>query len=156
MYFFTSFVYNILNRYRNHLILFDSIPVGFTGVASERPAPAFTNEISDDALFFAAGVNFTNANALVRVQSLSPQYDWMADNRAAPQDTPITCLAGIPTGVTPMLPLVQPYFLKRQGRLRQQFTNSATAPTTGGLWTWAILKLIDPIDGGWDYSMGIV
>jgi len=154
MFYFTKYVYQILDRYRNHLELVDSIPIGFTGTVSERLAPVVTNEIDADALYFAAHVNFTNANAMVRIVSISPQYQWMANNDATPQDTPISAIAGISTQAMPLLPLIQPFFIKKQGRLQMSFTNSATSPTTGGIWTWRMLKLVDPINGGWDYSKG--
>jgi hypothetical protein len=154
MYYFTKYVYQILDRYRSHLELVDTIPIGFTGVANERPAPVFTNDISEDLLYFAAAVNFSNAGALVRIRSISPQYEWMADDQATPQDTPVNALAGIFSQALPNLPLIQPFFVKAQGRLQMSFTNSAAAPTTGGLWTWRALRLTNPINGGWDYSLG--
>lgn len=153
MYFFSRYVYQILDRYKNHLELIDSIPIGFTGVVNERPAAVFTNEVSSDMLYFAAHVNFTAA-AFVRIKSVSPQYEWMANDDATPQDTPISAIAGLTTQAMPVLPLVQPFFVKAQGRLQMQFTNAAAAPATGGIWTWRLLKLVDPINGGWDYSIG--
>jgi hypothetical protein len=156
MYYFTKYIYHILDFYGTHLELIDTIPIGFTGVASERPAPVFTNEISEDALYFAATVNFSNAAALVRIRSISPQYEWMADDAATPQDTPINAIAGVFSQSLPVLPLIQPFFLKKQGHLQMQFTNSPAAPTTGGLWTWRALRLTNPRNGtGWDYSMGL-
>ncbi len=158
MFFFTKYIYQILDRYRTHLELIDTIPIGFTGVASERPAPIFTNEVSEDVLYFAAAVSFSNAGAFVRIRSISPQYEWMADDSAVPQDTPINAIAGVFSQALPILPLVQPFFVKKQGRLQMQFTNSAVAPTTGGLWTWRALRLTNPITDalgtGWDYSLG--
>jgi hypothetical protein len=35
-----------------------------------------------------------------------------------------------------------------------QFTNAAAAPATGGIITWRALRLREPINGGWDYSIG--
>jgi hypothetical protein len=154
MYYFTKYIYQIMDQYRGHVILYDTVPIGFTGAASERLAPILTDEISADALFFAAHVNFTNANALVRIRSISPQYDWMANQTAVPQDTPISAIAGVSTQAMPVLPLVQPFFVKAAGRIQMIFTNSAAAPTTGGTWTWHVLKLLDPIGSGWDYNVG--
>ncbi len=155
MFFFTKYIYQILDLYRTHVELIDTVPIGFTGVASERPAPVFTNEVSEDTLYFAAAVSFSNAAALVRIKSISPQYEWMADDAATPQDTPINAIAGVFSQAMPILPLIQPFFLKAQGRLQMQFTNSPAAPTTGGLWTWRALRLTNPIRGtGWDYSVG--
>jgi hypothetical protein len=156
MYNFSNYTYKILDKYRNHLVIFDTFAIGFTGAASERLPPVYSNAIDTDALFFAAHVNFSNANALVRIKAQSPNYEWMANQNATPQDTPINAIAGISTQSLPQLPLVAPFFVKAQGRLQHIFTNSANSPTTGGYWTWAMLKLIDPIDGGWDYSMGLI
>lgn len=154
MFFFTKYIYHILDHYRTHLELIDTIPIGFTGVASERPAPVFTNEVSEDILYFAAAVNFSDAGVLVRIRSISPQYEWMADDAAIPQDTPVNAIAGVFSQALPILPLVSPFFVKRQGRLQMQFTNSAAA-ITGGLWTWRALRLTNPYNGdGWNYGMG--
>jgi len=158
MLFFTKYVYQILDRYQTHLELIDTIPIGLTGVANERVAPVLTNEVSEDVLYFAAAVNFSNAGVLVRIQSVSPQYEWMANDDPTPQDTPVNAIAGVFSQALPILPLVQPFFVKKQGRLRMTFTNSAAAPTTGGLWTWRALRLTNPITDqygtGWDYGMG--
>jgi hypothetical protein len=156
MYFFNRFTLGIMSLYRTHLVMFDTILTGFTGTASERPPAAPTSEIDEDCLWFAAGVNFTNANALVRIKSISPQYEWMSNNDQTPIDTPIPAIAGTAAQVLPMLPLIQPFFTKANGRILHYFTNSASAPTTGGEWTWALLRLADPLDGkGWNYGMPI-
>lgn len=154
MYNFSKYTYQILDRYRTHLVLFDALPIGFTGTATERLPPIYSNAIDADALFFAAHINFSNSEALVRINSVSPQYIWMANQTAVPQDTPLSAIAGVTTQSLPQLPLIIPFFVKAQGRLQHIFTNGTTTPTTGGIWTWAMLKLVDPIDGGWDYSIG--
>lgn len=157
MYYFTKYVYQILDRYQNHLELEDTIPIGFTGVASQRVAPVFTNENSEDTLYFAANVNFTAGQAieaLVRIRSISPQYEWMANDDQTPQDTPVSAIAGIGGTAMPVVPLIQPFFIQRQGRLQMQFTNSVATPITGGLFTWRALRLTGPINGGWSYSLG--
>jgi len=153
MYTFNKYVERILDKYRTHLELVDTVPIGFDGVASRKPAPVFTSQVSADILFFAAYVDFTASDVLVRIQSRSPQYQWMANNNNTPQDTPIGAIAGITTQVMPLLPLISPFFLKANGQLQLQFTNSATAPVTNGSITWRGIKLVDPIDGGWDYGM---
>lgn len=154
MWWISPYTKHILSQYREHLEFIDSLQIGFTGVASERPAPVLTNEVSVDTLYFAASVNFNNAAALVRITTISPQYQWMVNREATPQDTPIHAVAGVFSQVSPILPLIKPFFVKAQGRLLHQFTNSATTPTTGGTWVWRALKLIDPIDGGWDDLKG--
>src|SRR5215510_4504390 len=155
MYFFTKYVYYILDFYRTHLELIDTVPIGFTGVAAERPAPVFTNENSEDAFYFAAAVDFSNSEALVRIRSISPQYEWMADTRQTPIDTPVNAIAGVFSQALPVIPLIQPFFIKKQGRLQMSFTNGSAAPVTGGRWTWRALKLTNPVNGtGWDYGVG--
>jgi hypothetical protein len=155
MYFFTRYTYQILDKYRTHLELVDTIPIGFTGVAGEKPAAVFTNEISEDMLYFAAAVNFSNADVRIRIRSISPQYEWMANDDPTPVDTPVNALAGVFSQNMPVLPLVVPFFVEKNGRLQMQFTNAAAAPITGGLWTWRALRLSNPIDGvGWNYSLG--
>jgi hypothetical protein len=156
MFYFNKYTERILDKYKNHIELIDSIAIGFTGAASERLAPIYTSEVNTDTLFFAAAVNFANPDALVRIKAISPQYEWMANNDPTPQDTPINAIAGVSTQALPILPIITPFFVKANGRLQMIFTNSANNPTTGGVWTWRRLKLIDPIEGGWDYSMGVL
>lgn len=157
MYFFTEYTKKILNLYRNHLIFFDTIPIGFTGVASERPAPSANNEVSEDVLYFGGELSFSNAGVLVRIRSISPQYEWMVNDDATPQDTPANAVFGVFSQALPIIPWVSPFFVKKQGRLQLQWTNSAAAPTTGGFVTLHGLRLTNPVNnGGWDYGMGLV
>jgi len=98
MYYFNNYVYEILKYYRAHIVLEDTISIGFTGVATQRVAPVFSNENSEDALYVAASVDFTAAQAIeaqVRIKSVSPQYEWMANDDDIPIDTPVGALAGI-------------------------------------------------------------
>jgi hypothetical protein len=154
MYRYNKYVKHILSKYREHLEFIDPLQTSFTGVASERPAPVLTNEVSVDTLYYGAFVNFTNLAALVRIASLSPQYQWMSNHDPVPQDTPIHHVAATSDQIAIIQPLMNPFFVKAQGRLLHQFTNSPADPTTGGIWVWRALKLIDPIDGGWDYEKG--
>lgn len=156
MYFFNKFTYKILDLYQTHLIFFDTIPIGFAGVASERPAPVFTNEVSEDVLYFGGELSFSNAGVLVRIKAISPQYEWMVNDDATPQDTPANAVFGVFSQSLPIIPWVSPFFLKKQGRLQLQWTNSAAGPTTGGFVTLHGLRLTNPVNGtGWDYSMGL-
>lgn len=157
MWFYNQFIYKILSYYKTHLLFFDTFAIGFTSpaVASERPAAVLSNDISEDVLYWGGQINFSVADVLVRINSVSPQYDWMTNTNVTPQDTPVNAVFGIFSQALPVLPWVLPFFLKRQGRLRMQFTNSATAPTTGGLVTLHGLRLSNPIVGdGWDYAIG--
>jgi hypothetical protein len=157
MYFFTEYTKKILNLYRNHLIFFDTIPIGFTGVANERPAPSANNEVSEDVLYFGGELSFSNAGVLVRIRSISPQYEWMVNDDATPQDTPANAVFGVFSQALPIIPWVSPFFVKKQGRLQLQWTNSAAGPTTGGFVTLHGLRLTNPVNStGWDYGMGLV
>ena len=157
MYFFTEYTKKILNLYRNHLIFFDTIPIGFAGVANERPAPSANNEVSEDVLYFGGELSFSNAGVLVRIKAISPQYEWMVNDDATPQDTPANAVFGVFSQALPIIPWVSPFFIKKQGRLQLQWTNSAAAATTGGFVTLHGLRLTNPVNGtGWDYGMGLV
>lgn len=150
MYYFNPFTIQILNKYRNWLELPDSVPIGFTGVASEKPASVYSNEVDADSLIFGFNVDFTSTQVQIWIRSISPQYEWMANNQATQQYTPIGAIAGITSQVMPVLPLVMPFFLKANGKLEMRFQNAATSPVTGGIITLRRLKLVDPINGGWN------
>lgn len=152
----SKYTEQILDHYRTHLELIDTVNINFTGVANERPPAVTTSEVSEDIILFGATVNFSNAGVLVKIKSITPQYQWMASSEDVPaQDTPVNAIAGIFSQASPILQFVQPFFLKRQGRLEMQFTNAAASPVTGGLWTLRGLRLSNPIVGdGWDYSIG--
>lgn len=154
MYYITKYVEQILDSYLNFTVMFDTIPIGFVGSPGEKPAPAKSHVISQDALYFAPQVDFQNPKVRVRIQSISPQYNWMANNDPVPVDTPISCVAGFYNQVMPYIPLISPFFVKRQGQFTMQFTNDITTPVVGGEITWALLRLTNPINGGWDYEIG--
>jgi hypothetical protein len=156
MWFFTKYIYRILDFYQTHLVFFDTIPIGFTGVASERPAPSFTNEVSEDVLYFGGELSFNNANVLVRIRSISPQYEWMVNDDPTPQDTPANAVFGVFSQSLPIIPWISPFFVEKQGRLQFQWTNSAAAATTGGFVTLHGLRLTNPINGGWNYGKGLL
>lgn len=132
--------------------------IPFTGTASERVPPIFTTEVNADSLVWAFNVNFDNSDVLIRIKSISPQYEWMSNNDPTPQDTPIGAVAGMSSQALPVLPLVMPFFLLTNGRLQFQFTNSATGMQEDGVITTRMLKLTEPVqnaDGsfGWNYGM---
>lgn len=151
----SKFTEQILDHYRTHMELVDTIDINFTGVAGERPPACMTSDISEDIILCGVTVDFSNAGVLVKITSDTPKYEWMADALALPQDTPINALAGIFSQSQPVLPLVQPFFLKKHGRLRMQFQNAAANQITGGLITWRGLRLTNPHSGdGWNYDIG--
>ncbi len=157
MYYFTKYTYKILGYYRTHLLFFDTLSIGFASpaVASERPVPTLTHEVSEDVLYFGGQVSFSIADVLVRIRSISPQYEWMVDTSPTPQDTPVNAVFGVFSQALPIVPWVTPFFVKHQGRLQMQFTNSASAPTTGGLVSLVGIRLSGPLVGdGWSYDIG--
>ena len=161
MWFFTKYTLRILDFYQTHLIFYDTIPIGFTGTVNEKPAPSFTNEVSEDVLYFGGELSFSNSGVLVRVSSISPQYQWMVNDDPIPQDTPANAVFGVFSQSLPIIPWVSPYFMKKQGRLQLQWTNSAAAATTGGFVTLHGLRLTNPIKNplgglGWDYNVGLL
>ena len=159
MYYFTKYTYQILDCYRTHLELIDTVFIGFTGVASEIPPAQYTHAQSEDMLFFAASVDFTATDVGVRIRSISPQYEWMANDDPIPLFSPIGAVAGIATQALPVLPLISPFFVSKNGKLQHSFQNSVATPVTDGQVTWRMLRLSDPIqqaDGsyGWSYKLG--
>jgi len=157
MYYLSPFTLRIMSFYQVHLPYEDAIPIGFTGVAGQRVAPVFTTVVTEDILLFAASVDFSNAGVLVRIKGSNPPYEWMSDDTSNPNDVPINAIAGIFSQALPNLPLIQPYFLKRQGRLSMTFTNDTAAPISNGVITWRGLRLTNPVVGdGWDYSLGVL
>ena len=157
MYFYNKYTLAILDRYTTHTELIDSQPVAFTSTANEKAPLVFTTEVEADCLYFAGAINIENANVLVRIKSVSPQYEWMSNNNASPQDTPIGAIFGTSSQVLPVLPLVMPFFVYGNGRLQMQFTNSASNASGPAVVTWRILKLVGPKqnpDGstGWTYG----
>jgi hypothetical protein len=156
MFEYSKFTQQILDHYRTHMELVDTQDINFTGVASERPPAALTSDVSEDIIIFGFTVDFSNAGVLVRIRSITPNYQWMTrGDDQPPQDTPINAIAGIFSQASPILQLVQPFFLKKQSRLEMQFTNSAAGATTGGLITARGLRLTNPYNGfGWDYDIG--
>jgi len=152
VFYYNPFTIEILKKYGNWLELPDSVPIGFTGVAEQRPAPVYSNEVDADTLIWGFNVDFlaTQFDTQIWIRSVSPQYEWMASQTATPQFTPIAALAGLGTQVMPVLPLIMPFFQKANGKLEMRFQNSIAAPITGGIITLRRLKLINPIDGGWN------
>lgn len=150
MFYFNPFTLKILEKYGNWLELPDSVPIGFTGTVNERPAPVYSNEVDADSLIFGFNVDFTSTAVQIWVRSISPQYEWMANSQATPQFTPIGAIAGISSQVMPVLPLIMPFFLKANGKLEMRFINAPSSAVTGGIITLRRLKLINPINGGWN------
>jgi hypothetical protein len=153
IWYYNKFILQILAYYRDFYLLYDTFAIGFTGVANERPAAANTDTVSEDVLYFGGQIDANGAGSLVRIRSTTPQYEWMANVTAIPQDTPASAIFGLSTQAMPVMPWVMPFFVEQQGRLQFQFTNSAGA--TGGIVTLHGLRLTNPINGtGWNYQIG--
>ncbi len=157
MFYYNPFTIKILEKYGNWLELPDPVPIGFTGVAAQRVAPVYTNEVDADSLIWGFNVDFlaTQFDVQVWIRSVSPQYDWVANTQATPQFVPIGAIAGINTQVMPVLPLIMPFFQKANGKLEFKFINSTAVPITGGVITARRLKLVNPINGGYNPDAGL-
>ena len=149
MFYISKRTQEILDCYANHLPIIDTVQIGFTGVASERPPRCETDQVSADVLWFGLNRDFEQTDVLLSIQSITPQYAWMISAQAQPQLTPIGAVAGASDQVMPVLPLPTPFFVESNGVITMQFENSATDPVDEGLITWIGVKLTGPINGGW-------
>ncbi len=131
--------------YRWHYELPLSQNIGWNGATASERQPITFPEVSDDILIYAGGVNFSNANALVRIKATNPNYEWMGNNDATPIETPVHQIFGIATAVMPLIPLIQPFWLGANGTIQATFINSAASLTTGGTATLRALRLRDKL-----------
>lgn len=141
--YFQGYVDNILKNYSRHQPLLVSVAIGFTGTVNEL-ITTFTPQIDADALLFGVNVDFSNANVVLKITDTQSGYVWNAlqsNSGTSIAGTPITAIAGIQTQVTPVLPLVCPFFLSRQSKLQFDFKNSASSATTNGTITFTGIKL---------------
>lgn len=134
---FEDYVKSIIARYAKYLPLDLSIPIGFDGATASQQKTVFTPQIDADALLFGANVDFNNPLVTLRVTDTASGYVWNPVNY-----TPIAAIAGIQSQVTPILPLICPFFLSRQSKLQLDFINSAGSLTTNGTITWVGIKLL--------------
>lgn len=142
--FFYEYVQGILKKYAQFKPLWETSAIGFAGVASETATPQ-TPPVDADCLIFGFNVDFSNTGVLVTIRDTSSGYEFMVlQNTGATQalGTPIVAVAGITTQVTPVLPLICPFWMGRQSRLQYNFRNSAAGPTTGGNITAVGIKLL--------------
>jgi len=135
--YFYEFVKGIIGQYSRYVPLKLTTAIGFDGAIVSQQKTVFSPQIDADALLFGANVDFSNTNVTVKITDTASGYVWNPVSA-----TPIVAVAGVTTQVSPILPLVCPFFLSRQSKLQMDFTNSATALTTGGNITWDGLKLI--------------
>lgn len=141
---FRDYMAAILAKAKDYRPIELTSAIGFAGVASEL-STVFTPPVDADVLIVGAHVDFSNSGVTVRIEDTSSGYQWnvlQSTGSTNVQGTPVTALAGVTTQVMPVLGLVIPFFLSRQSKLKMDFRNSAAGPTTGGLWTWAGLKLL--------------
>lgn len=135
--YFQDFVKTIISQYRQYLPLKLTTSIGFDGSTASQRLTVFTPQIDADALLFGANVDFSNTSVTVKITDTATGYVWNPVTA-----TPIVAIAGVTTQVSPILPVVCPFFLSRQSKLQMDFTNSASSLTTGGNITWDGLKLI--------------
>ena len=133
-----------IEKFEHVLELYDPVPVGFTGVASQELPSVFSNEV--DAYSIVYGFEFSEdpGDAQIWIRSTNPQYEWMAQSaNGTPTYAPLTAIAGIAGQVLPVLPLVMPFILGPNGRIEMKFINASSGPLTGGIITLRRLKLIN-------------
>lgn len=135
--YFSEYVKNILSKYKQFLPLQLTTPIGFDGATASQRLTVFTPQIDADALLFGANVDFSNAFVTLRITDTATGYVWNPVNF-----TPIVAIAGIQTQVSPILPLIVPFFLSRQSKLQMDFVNSPSTLTANGNITWVGLKLL--------------
>lgn len=135
--YFQEFVKAIISQYAKYLPLKLTTSIGFDGTTPSQRLTVFTPQIDADALLFGANVDFSNTGVTVKITDTATGYVWNPVSA-----TPIVAIAGVTTQVSPILPLVCPFFLSRQSKLQLDFVNSASSMTTGGNITWDGLKLI--------------
>jgi hypothetical protein len=135
--YFQKFVESILSQYSRYLPLKLTTSIGFDGTTASQRVTVFTPQIDADALLFGANVDFSNTAVTAKITDTASGYVWNPVSA-----TPIVAIAGVTTQVSPILPLVCPFFLSRQSKLQMDFVNSPTSLTTGGNITWDGLKLI--------------
>lgn len=143
--YFSDYVKAVLAKYKTWQPLYLTSLIGFDGSTASERVTCFTPQVDSDALIFGAHTNFSNSQVNLRITDTGNGYAWnvlQAATGATTSGTPVTAIAGASTQVMPVLALVCPYFLSRQGKLQMDFTNSATSlsPSTASI-TWTGLKL---------------
>lgn len=139
--YFSDHVKTILSRYKSWQPLYLTSLIGFDGVTASERVTTFTPQVDSDSLLFGAHVNFSNSQVNLRITDTGNGYAWNVLQAAiggTTSGTPVTAIAGATTQVMPILALVCPYFLSRQGKLQMDFVNgtsSITAATASITWT---------------------
>jgi hypothetical protein len=132
-----------LEQYNAQLELWDPIPIGFTGVASQEIPSIFSNEVDDYTMLFGFAVDFSPGDAKIWVRSISPQYEWNAYSKnGQPNFMPLSAVAGIVGQVLPVMPLIMPFTIFPNGKLEMRFINASSSPITGGNISLRRLKLV--------------
>jgi len=132
-----------LQDFDARLELWDTVPIGFTGVASQEISSVFSNEVDEYTMLFGLGVDFDPGNAKMWVRSISPQYEWNANTRnGTPNFMPISAVAGIEGQVLPVMPLIMPFELYPNGKIEFRFINASSSPITGGNLQLRRIKLV--------------
>lgn len=131
-----------LQDFDAQLELWDSIPIGFTGVASQEISSIFSNEVNESTMLFGLGVDFDPGDAKIWVRSISPQYEWNANTKnGTPNYMPISAVCGIAGQVMPILPLIMPFEISPNGKIEFRFINASSGAITGGNLQLRSLKL---------------
>lgn len=132
-----------LQDFEQQLELWDTVPIGFTGVASQEISSVFCNEVDQSSMLFGLGVDFEPGDSKIWVRSISPQYEWIANTQnGTPNFMPISAVCGVEGQVMPILPLVMPFELLPNGKIEFRFINASSGAITGGNLQLRRLKLV--------------
>jgi len=132
-----------LLKFEGHLERWDTVSIGFTGVASQEVTPVFTNETDEYTMLFGLGVDFDPGDAKVWVRSVSPQYEWNANTKnGTPNFMPLSAVAGVQGSIVPIMPLIMPFEVAPNGKIEFRFINASSGPITGGNLQLRFVKLI--------------
>jgi hypothetical protein len=141
--FFYEYIQNIIKKYSQFKPLWETTAIGFAGTNSEN-AIVQTPPVDADTLIFGFNVDFSNTGVLLSIKDTSSGYVFnVLQSTGTTQliGTPIVAIAGVTTQVTPVLPLICPFWMSRQSRLEYTFRNSTSGATTGGNITAVGIKL---------------
>lgn len=144
--YFDDYVNSILKKYKQYQPVYLTSPIGFDGATASQRVTCFSAQIDNDALLFGAHLNFSQL-VNVKITDTATGYSWNVlqnvTGNTAP-GTPAQAIGGVQSEVTPVLPLICPFFLSRNSKLQMDFVNSAAslAASTASI-TWVGVRLLN-------------
>lgn len=132
-----------LQEFTDQLERWDSVSIGFTGVASQEVSPVFSNETDEYTMLFGLGVDFTPGDSKIWVRSISPQYEWNANTKnGTPNFMPVSAVCGVQGSIVPIMPLIMPFEIAPNGKIEFRFINASSGAITGGNLQLRLIKLV--------------